>query len=296
MYSIPPSVLITLGPASDRQPGYRQVIDGITYETNGISWAEITERDVPFVFTAATLPDPATLTPGATVFVGDYGGNVAVAVNGQWRFELPFRTTWAGRPPVSLVPVGTELQVTDYANQKWISDGTYWRPAQGVVVLYDLFGLNDGTGHIAQISGVTSGTFAIPGGLKIPAGMIRNGTKISVQLEATKVGGNGTASTTVTLGTLNTASDSSVIGLNVSIGTGMQVLISCAARFGSSATKYNTRNYVGEGVSQASMANVMQDRTSNINTAADMWVNVNINSANAGDVFNLIGIQVKLEA
>jgi hypothetical protein len=40
----------------------------------------------------------------------------------------------------------------------------------------------------------------------------------------------------------------------------------------------------------------MKDRTNNINTAVDMWINVNINSANAGDVFNLIGIQVKLGA
>lgn len=70
MNNIPPSALITLGPASDRQPGYRQVIDGITYETNGISWAEITEQDVPFVFTAATLPDPASLAVGQVVVDG----------------------------------------------------------------------------------------------------------------------------------------------------------------------------------------------------------------------------------
>ena len=76
----------------------------------------------------------------------------------------------------------------------------------------------------------------------------------------------------------------------------MQALMSCAARFGASATKFNTRNYVGEGVSQTSMANVMQDRTNNIDTSADMWVNVSINSAKAGDVFNLVGIQLKLEA
>ena len=244
----------------------------------------------------AALPSAVGLITGTAFEITDYGGNIATAVNGVWRFEYPFRTTWAGRPAVGLVPAGTELQVTDYGNHKWISDGANWSPVQGVVVLYDLFGLNDGTGHIARISGATSGTFAIPGGLKIPSGMIPNGTRISAQVEITKVGGNGTANTTVTLGTLNSASDSSVSGQTIAIGTGMQALMSCAARFGASATKFNTRNYVGEGVSQASIANVMQDRTSNINTAANMWVNVNINSANASDVFNLIGIQVKLEA
>ena len=246
--------------------------------------------------TLAGLPSAAGLRNGSSLAVTDYGGNIAVAVNGAWRFEFPFRTTWTGRPAVGLVPAGAELQVTDYGNRKWISDGANWSPAQGVVVLYDLFGLNDGTGHIAQISGATSGTFAIPGGLKIPAGMIRNGTKISAQVEITKVGGNGTATATVTLGTLNSASDSSIVGQNINIGTGMQSLISCAARFGSSSTKFNTRDYVGEGITQASIANVMKDRTSNIDTAADMWINVNINSANAGDVFNLVGVQVRLEA
>lgn len=246
--------------------------------------------------TLAELPSAAGLRTGASFAVTDYGGNIAVAVGGAWRFEFPFRTTWAGRPDVGLVPAGAELQVTDYGNRKWISDGANWGPAQGVVVLHELFGLNDGAGHIAQISGATSGAFAIPGGLKIPGGMIRSGTKISAQVEITKVGGNGTATATVTLGTLNSASDSSIVGQNMSIATGMQALISCSARFGSSATKFNTRDYVGEGITQASIANVMKDRTSNINTDADMWVNININSANAGDVFNLIGVQVKLEA
>lgn len=244
----------------------------------------------------ASLP-PAALFQAITRYeISDYGGNIATVVNGVWRFEYPFRTTWDGRPAVNLVPVGTELQVTDYGNRKWISDGANWSPAQGVVALYDMYGLNDGTGHIAQISSATSGTFAIPGGLKIPAGMIHNGTKISVQVEAAKVGGNGKANATVTLGTLNSASDSSIVVQNMNSSTGMQALISCSARFGSSAIKFNTRDYVGEGVTQGTIANVMKDRTSNIDTDADMWVNVNINSANAGDVFNLVGIQVKLEA
>lgn len=244
-------------------------------------------------YSVATLPDPMELGDGAAVLID---GHTAIVSGGQIKYTTPFRTTWATRPSASAVLPGAELQVTDYGNHKWVSDGVNWSPAQGVVVLYDLFGLNDGTGHIAQIAGATSGTFAIPSGLKIPAGMIRRGTKISVQVDATKVGGNGTANISVTLGTLNSASDSQISFRTLSIGTGNQVLISCAARFGSSTTKFNTRDVVGEGVTQGSVANVMKDRTSNINTAADMWINVNVYSANAGDVFNLIGIQVKLEA
>ena len=244
-------------------------------------------------YMSTALPNPSAFDVGTVISVD---GNAAIVSGGQIKYATPFRAAWATRPAASGVMAGAELQVTDYGNRKWISDGTKWLPAQGVVILYDVFGLNDGTGHIAQISGATSGTFAIPGGLKIPAGMLTQGSKVSVQAELTKVGGNGTATATVTLGTLNSASDSSIVGQNMSIGTGMQALISCAARFGSSTTKFNTRDYVGEGITQASFANVMKDRTSNIDTATDMWVNVNINSANTGDVFNLIGIQVKLEA
>lgn len=240
--------------------------------------------------------DPSMLAPGSSAYVSLYGGNIAVGVQGGYKYQLPFRTTWDNRPAANAVPSGTELQVTDYGSRKWISDGTYWVPAQGVIVLYDKFGLNDGAGHIAQISGSAAGTFAIPGGLKIPAGMIRRDTKISAQLELTKAGGNGTANATITLGTSNSASDGVMASLSVSAATGTQVFVSSAARFGSSATKFNTRNSLGEGVSQASSANVMQDRASSISTAADMWFNVNINSANAGDVFNLIGIQIKLES
>lgn len=77
MNNIPPSALITLGPASDRQSGYRQVIDGITYETNGISWDDITEQDVPLVHTADTPPDPATLGAGdSAVLTGTFAADV----------------------------------------------------------------------------------------------------------------------------------------------------------------------------------------------------------------------------
>ena len=72
-------------------------------------------------FAADAMPDMGMLSPGAPVTVTTpYGENVATVVNGTFRYLLPFVTTWAGRPPASSVPVGTELQVTDYANQKWI--------------------------------------------------------------------------------------------------------------------------------------------------------------------------------
>jgi len=116
-----------------------------------------------------------------------------------------------------------------------------------------------------------------------------------VQSEVTKVGANAVATLLWTAGTLNTISDNSFHGQNFSIGTGMQALSSAACRFGTSTTKYNSRDYQGEGVSVASIANVMKDRTNNINTEADMYLNIVIKDASALDVFNLIGYRVVLE-
>lgn len=169
-----------------------------------------------------------------------------------------------------------------------------WRKGESVV-MYDMFGLTDGSGHIAQISGSTGGTFAVPGGLKIPAYMLRDNSKVLAQVEATKVGANGTANLSVTLGILNSASDGVMSSISVPSATGSQMFASSAARFGVSTTKFNTRNSLGEGVTQASSSTVMYDRINNIDTTQDMWVNINISSANSADVFNLIGVQVKLE-
>ena len=232
---------------------------------------------------------------GGVYNIADYGGNVAIWVNGQWRFQLPVRTDWAGRPAVGLVPTGAELQVTDYANQKWINDGTVWRPAQGRVVLKGQFGLFAAGGQIAQISGAASGLFAIPGGCKIPVGMIIPHSRLYVQADCYKSGANGTANFTIHLGTANSSTDPLMCGQGSAITSGANVLATAAARFGTATDRFNARSWQGEGVSSGSNAS-MVDRIGNVNTNADMWLNVGINTANAADVFNLVSLQVVLES
>ena len=246
-------------------------------------------------YTLQTLPPVTGLPEGTEVFVSNCNGNIARLINGAWRFVAPFRTTWAGRPAVNFVPAGTELQVTDYANQKFISDGTYWRPAQGRMLLKSVFGLSAAGGQIAQISGTTAGLFAVPGGCKIQAGMIIPHSRISVQSDTYKVGANGTASFIITLGSSNSAADVTMISQTMSITTGTNSVATCAARFGTATDKFNSRNWQGEGVSSGSN-NSMSDRAGNVNTAADMWINVGVSSANASDIFNLVSLQVVLEA
>lgn len=243
----------------------------------------------------AALPSAVDLRTGIVYEISDYGGNIATVVNGVWRFEYPFRTTWAGRPAVDLVPVGTEIQVTDYGNQKWINNGTVWRPAQGRAVLKELFGLSAVGGQIAQISKTASGLFSVPGECKIPVGMIIPHSRLCVQVDGYKSGANGTAKFAVYLGVSNSSADATMCIQVSNIASGVNVLTTAAARFGTAPDSFNTRNLLGEGVSSGSNSSML-DRFDNVNTNADMWLNVGVNTANAADVFNLVSLQVVLEA
>lgn len=245
----------------------------------------------------SALGDPTKVKEGSerVVLIPNGQKVKAICLDGEWRFLTPFRSLWVDRPAANLVPVGTELQVTDYANQKFISDGTYWRPAQGRALLKELHGLVAIGGQIAQLSGVSSGLFTIPGGCKIPAGMIIPHSRLFAQADGFKTGTNGTANWRVFLGTTNSVSDSQMTTFNISNTNGINAVGAGAARFGTATDRYNSRNWQGEGLTTGSNTS-MSDRLGNVNTNADMWLNVGITDANALDVFNLISLQVVMES
>ena len=242
-------------------------------------------------FTVATLPNPATMVTGTIVAVSDYGGNVAVAVNGMWRFEFPFRTTWVGRPAVGLVPVGTELQVTDYANQKFISDGTYWRPAQGRALIYSRSADSIST-PIATLS--ATGVFALPGGSPIiPAGMIAPQTKVCAVAQFRKYGSSGSVNAGVRLGTSGTTSDSYLCGgwlINANLADLKAVGF---AFFGTQSNRFITGGYQPENTGNAN--SVFTDPTTNINTTVSMLASPSVTVMTAGDTAALLSYQLWLE-
>ncbi len=269
-------------------------------QCNGITYQNIRNEfwlPVGFgapVYTTGTLPPTTGLLEGAAIAVSNYGGNIAKLVNGQWRYELPFRTTWADRPPVSAVPAGTELQVTDFNNQKWISDGVYWRPAQGRVSLKYVHGLIGSP--LATIQNATGGVFAIPGGsARIPAGMIIPHSALLIHSSGCKVGSAGTAVSQATLGVLNSLSDSSAQAFNVSSASLTSILTGSRVAFGTSKTSAFLNTWLGYGSAGGSASNVQSNMSSGINTDADMFVNLGINSANTADSFELFSFEVWLE-
>lgn len=151
------------------------------------------------------------------------------------------------------------------------------------------------TSPIASLSGVTSGVFSVPGGpIKIPAGSIPANAKVYVQADIRKVGANATASLNLYLGTAGNTTDPSLVGVTIAIGNNTDALVSSAARFGTSKTQYSTRTWAGEGTTSASSGNVLADRTTQVNTEADMFVTIGLAAASASDVFNLVGCTVKV--
>lgn len=241
----------------------------------------------------ASLP-PAALFQAITRYeISDYGGNIATVVNGAWRFEYPFRTTWAGRPAVGLVPTGTELQVTDYGNQKWISDGVNWRPAQGRVLIKQMGGLQ--STPVASLSGITSGTFSIPGGNpRIQAGMIAPHSRVIIQHKMQR---NGTTASAISYSRLCIPSSTDMAGNSVSqlsIGNnfGWVAQHYAHAAFGSNPTSFFA---TPDGLHQYYGYKMVRDQSADVNTGQAMEVLFSISDASPTDSFRLVDFSVFLE-
>ena len=242
-------------------------------------------------YNLASLP-PASLFQAITRYeISDYGGNLAVAVNGAWRFSYPFRTTWTGRPDAGLVSAGTELQVTDYANQKFISDGTYWRPAQGRALIYSKTADSIST-PIATLS--AAGVFALPGGSPvIPAGMIAPQTKVCAVAQFRKYGSSGTVAAGVRLGTSGTTSDSYLCGGWLANTNWADLKAVGFAFFGTQSNRFITGGYQPENTGNAS--SVFTDPTTNVDTTVAMSASPCVTVMTAGDTAALLSLQVWLE-
>ena len=242
----------------------------------------------------ASLSPAVGLRTGTAYEITDYGGNIATAVNGVWRFEYPFRTTWANRPPVNLVPVGTELQVTDYANQKWVSDGINWRPAQGRAIITQQHG--NATQPLATLSGITKGYFTIPGGNPIiKGGMILYHSRVYIEILTRKIGTGGLAVFYARLAKVGASSypDSTCAILTLGNNNLQCIRLFSTANFGTSKTQFLTPQQLAPA---GGAIGIIVDKASQINTDVDMEVTMTIASANVADSFELLSFAVWLEA
>lgn len=237
------------------------------------------------------VESPVTAKAGTVRQVTDYGGTIAISDGNRWRLER-LTCNWTDKPAANAVPVGTDLQVLDYNNVIFWSDGTYWRP-RGVQNLYHKNGLL--TQPLATVTGITSATFSTPV-LKIPAGMITPHSKLSTQVNGRKTTGTANAVFDIRLGTSNSVADSSIVGGYISSQANTDFDFASAAKFASFTNKFFTQGWIGEGSTAANSSPFNNDRMANVNTAADMYLNFYISSANIADSFGLLSYRVTIEA
>lgn len=258
---------------------------------NGIWVAEMGMLE----YTTQSLPPVTGLPEGTEVFVGNYNGNIARLINGVWRYISPFIVAWASRPAANAVPVGTELQVTDYGNQKWVSDGTYWRPAQGRVLLTQKVGSL--TAPIAAIQSV-SGVFAIPGGGPlIPVGMLVPNSKLGIQAEMRKTTGAGTFTANIWIGTAGATTDRTVLASASPATANTDALLTTSIKISDVPTRFIARNWMGDGSTSSSNTGVISEANSGgFDTRLDMRVSFGNSAANATDNLVLLSYLVWLEA
>lgn len=107
-------------------------------------------------------------------------------------FEFAYKGVWASRPAASAVPAGSKMCATDVGvggYSEWVSDGTYWRPVNGSVLLFEDRG--SVASPIASLTGDGVSTqigFVIPNAssVRMPAGMAFVGSRIVVVFECMK--------------------------------------------------------------------------------------------------------------
>ena len=245
-------------------------------------------------YSMENLPPPATLRDGTTVFVtSPYGDNTAIVVNGAYRYLMPFMTTWDEKPWVGLVPPGTELLVTDYANQKWVSNGIYWRPAQGRAIIAQQHGKS--TQPLATLKNTTQGYFTIPGGNPIiKGGMIIYHSRVYIEVLTRKLGTGSPAGFYARLARVGASSYPDSTFATATLGNNN---LQCnrffsTANFGTSKTQFLTPQYLAPA---AGAVGSTVDKASQINTDYDMEVTLSIASANVADSFELLSFAVWLE-
>lgn len=170
-----------------------------------------------------------------------------------------------------------------------VSDGTYWRPRDGRQLLFQRFG--DITAPLDTKTGAATLIFTLPQTLLIPGGLIAPHSRLDIRAEVRRTTATGGATLNLRLGTAGTTADQAIYSATLVGTAGLTAQINQSARFGSAATRYTSMN----NTNQNAQGNTLVERTTNVNTANDMRVTIDLGGANVADTFTLIGYSVYLE-
>jgi len=171
-----------------------------------------------------------------------------------------------------------------------ISDGTYWRPLGGSVVIAEQSGSI--ATPISAFTGVTNSLFTPTSQPVIPNNFLIPGqSSIEVEASFRRTGSTASATLNIHFGTAKTSADNTVYAATYAATTLLD-LFANPTIFVAEAGRVTSTNWQSKG--GAGNTNVTLDRIGNINTAAEMGITFSITSANVADSFALIGYKVRV--
>lgn len=231
---------------------------------------------------------------GGVDYATSTGDRIACVFDGTtWKCNVPraipkYPSAAFASLPAAASNTGITYQVTNVRNALFYSDGTNWNPVGGGALLYQKSG--SVASPLATISGTTAASFSISGGdPTIPLGLLRATSKIHVEALVKKNGANATANLQALVGTADTSADASMGTQVITIGDGS------TARLFQDGWFSSTTNFIGLGTSVPNQSNsnaTFTDRSTNVNTAAVMFVSFRITSGNASDTYDLLAVSV----
>lgn len=142
-------------------------------------------------------------------------------------------------------------------------------------------------------TGNTGAAFTLPVTPTILPGMLGPQSRLRIQVIGQRTGATATANFDVYLGTARTTSDSRVIRVAYAATTLQIIQIDTAVQFGTSTTAAMSTGK--QSINSAGTDNQFGDLSTNLNTAATMYVTIATNSANAADSFSIISYKVWIE-
>ena len=185
--------------------------------------------------------------------------------------------------PAASISPGTTCMVKDYAYQRWVWDGTYWKPMQGRARI------NGGNGSpLATLSGIASGLFALPA-ITIPVGMFFDGATIRAEVMLKKTTSTATWGAMAYIGPLGTSSD-----LNFGIISNSAPANACTRL--SSVAVITSGSILGSRYTGPHGVDTGAASVAAVSMATDLKVSLGVAFANVADTFHLQSYLVTLEA
>ena len=242
---------------------------------------------VPAGFTVVDI----STAPQTVLGVSNGVGGFQIAGLGQ-----VYNGVWSTRPSATAYAVGTQIYITDIpagGRTLFYTDGTNWRPINGSVTLFAGAGsASSPLGTLTSVGAAILMTGALSG-IRIPAGLIVPAKSLMrVCAYWNKTGSASGISCVTTIGTSNSLSDSQTVGQFIGALATSVLNEQIDYMFPNATSLTTTSNAVNTNA--AAGATSTPTYSTNINTAADMFLNFGTTSSTSGDGLQIFALSVQV--